>query len=316
MERDEVGLRRGAPRGSGTSAPNSASTAGLTRWRSWYRIRIPKPRARRATACPIRPKPDDPERRAVDVRPHQQHRAPGLPLARRGRSGRPRRRAARRPSAAPRRGPRWSRSGRRACCRPGCRARVHAGDVDVVEADREVADDLELRPGPVEELVVDPVGEQRQDAVAALDRARGAASRGGGSSSCQIVRVAGLEDRAQALVRDDPRDEDLRAVRPRPGYAAAAPRRPEPATAARRRPGSAQRLGEILAGVGVRDPDVVRADAAERRARRGRTRRPPGAAGRRARRRSCPSRRCPGRRRTRPAAGGSGCPGSRSARRR
>ena len=48
------------------------------------------------------------------------------------------------------------------------RARA-GGDVDVVEADRVVADDLELRPGRVEELVVDPVGQQRQDPVAARD---------------------------------------------------------------------------------------------------------------------------------------------------
>ena len=53
----------------------------------------------------------------------------------------------------------------------GMLARRARGDVDVVEPDGEVADDLELRAGAVEELVVDPIREQGQDAVAALDRA-------------------------------------------------------------------------------------------------------------------------------------------------
>ena len=51
----------------------------------------------------------------------------------------------------------------------GTPRRVQAGDVDVVEADREVADDLELRPGRVQQLVVHPVGQQRQHAVHARD---------------------------------------------------------------------------------------------------------------------------------------------------
>ena len=122
------------------------------------------------------PEPDDPERGAVDVRPHQQHRAPGLPLAgadvvvalreaaRGGHEQRPREV----------RGGLGQDAGRVADRDAALRARR---DVDVVEPDREVADDLELRPGPVEELVVDAVGEQRQDAVAALDRAEEGVAR-------------------------------------------------------------------------------------------------------------------------------------------
>ena len=45
-------------------------------------------------------------------------------------------------------------------------------DVDVVEADRVVRNDLQPGPGRVQELVVDPVREERQHAVAAGDPAQ------------------------------------------------------------------------------------------------------------------------------------------------
>ena len=117
------------------------------RWTSWYRIVIPKPCARRATAWPIRPKPTMPivapwtSGPSSSSGPHVFQRAGADVAVALGE------RAGRRPSAAPRRGRRSSRSGRPACCRPGS-PRARAGrDVDVVEADGEVRDDLELRPG-------------------------------------------------------------------------------------------------------------------------------------------------------------------------
>jgi hypothetical protein len=44
--------------------------------------------------------------------------------------------------------------------------------VDVVVAHRDVRDDLQLRPGSVEELPVDPLGEQRQHRIGAGDQAQ------------------------------------------------------------------------------------------------------------------------------------------------
>ncbi len=44
------------------------------------------------------------------------------------------------------------------------------GDVDVVVAHGDVRDDAQLRPGGVEEGVVDPIAQQRHDRVGARDR--------------------------------------------------------------------------------------------------------------------------------------------------
>ena len=176
-------------------------------------------------------------------------------------------------------------------------------DVDVVEADRVVGDDLELRPGRVEELVVDPVGEQ------ASGRRRSRRSGAGARPAAAAARPPRRRRRRrpaigrQPLVGDPPRDEDARPV----GRAAQHPAPPR--SALDERPDPAQRLGQVRLRVRVRDPDVVVADARRTRSRRGRRRRPRGAAARPARRRSARSRRCPGRRRTRRSAGGTRMPG-------
>ena len=71
---------------------------------------------------PDAPEADDPERRAVHVGSEQRHRAPRPPPAVAHVAVAFHDAAGRRPSAAPRPGPRSSRSGPRACCRRGCRA--------------------------------------------------------------------------------------------------------------------------------------------------------------------------------------------------
>ena len=185
-----------------------------------------------------------PERRAGHVRAHQEHRAPGAPVALAhvaiALDEAPRRRHEQRPREV--RGRLGEDAGRVADGDAARRARSH---VDVVEPDREVAHDLELRPRPIEELVVDAVGQERQDAVAALDGLEELLAR-----RRQLVlpddRIARVEDRAQPVVGDDPRDEDLRPIRHR----TAAPT----STKARIR---ASASVEIRAGVGVRDADVV-----------------------------------------------------------
>ena len=125
-------------------------------------------------------------------------------------------------------------------------------------------------------------------------------------------RVAGLADEAQAVVRDDRarrRPSGLRhAARRDSGRRAA-----RGATKARIRSSASVRFSRELA---YEIRMWFAADAAERRAREdahaGLLEQPVRQLGAGQAR----SRRCPGRRRTRPAAGGSGSPGSRSARRR
>ena len=168
------------------------------------------PRARRAMAWPIRPNPTIPivePQTSVPSSSSGPHVfqlsgahvavALGDAASRRHeqREGEVRGRFGQRPRRVPDRHP----AGRR------------LGHDDVVEADGVVAHDLELRPGAVEELRVDPVGEQREDAVHALDRAEQDVAR-----RRQVVRPDGrvgrLEDPAQALVGDAPADEHARAV--------------------------------------------------------------------------------------------------------
>jgi hypothetical protein len=158
---------------------------------------------------PDPPEADDADRRAVDVRPQQEHRAPGLPAAGPDVTitlGEP-------PPGGHEQGE--GKVGGRVredpWCVPDRDAPTSAGGhVDVVEADRVVRDDLELRPRPIEELVVDPVGEERQDAVAALDRVQQLRS-GRGQVGLPDAGIAGLEDRRQPVVRDGPGDEDAGA---------------------------------------------------------------------------------------------------------
>ena len=85
------------------------------------------------------------------------------------------------------------------------------GDVDVVEADGVVADDLEPGTGRVEEGAVHPIGQQGQDAVTTGHPAKQLVARRRELVGPQ-VHLADGPDCGQPLVRDDPRDEDLRPL--------------------------------------------------------------------------------------------------------
>ena len=232
MERDEVALGEQLLERQERRAERRLDRRPAARWTSWYRIRIPKPFARRATAWPIRPKPTIPIVAPWTSGPEQQQRAPGLPAARRGRSGRPpgRRRAAAMSSAQ-------ARSAVVSVRTPGVLPtatprRVHAGDVDVVEADRVVADDLELRARPRRGTRRRPGRSAASGRRRSPRPRRSSSSRGGGSSSCQTSASQAARDRVEALVGDPPRDEDLRSARAAHDAGAAD-------AAARRTPGSA-----------------------------------------------------------------------------
>ena len=162
------------------------------------------------------------------------------------------------------------------------------GDIDVVEADGVVADHPELRPGGIEELVVDLVGQQRQGAVDTGDAPQQLVSRRRQVPVPQ-VDVTRRADEVEALVGQPSRDEDP-GDGPLPRESATTETGDEPAD-------PVQGLRQVLARVGVRDADVLAADAAERgpgqHAHIGL-----GAAGaRRTRRRSALSPRCQGRHR-------------------
>ena len=142
-----------------------------------------KPRAALGHLAADAPKAEDAQRGVMDVGPEQQHRAPRLPAVladvvvalgdaprgghQQGKGGV---------------GGRLGQHARRYCRRRrrgGCRP-----DVDVVEADREVADHLELRPGAIEQLVVDSsVTIDSKPSTPATRRS--SSSRGGGQSSGQ-----------------------------------------------------------------------------------------------------------------------------------
>ena len=247
VERHEVAPRQQLLERQVASRRAGSSTSAGTRLRRRGRgSLIPNPCARRATAWPIRPNPTIAERRAVDIGAQQQHRTPRPPAAVADVAvalGQPSRGGhQQRPGQV---GGRLGQDARRVADGdppPGARR-----DVDVVEADGVVADDLELRPGGVEELVVDPVREQRQDAVAPGDPPQ------------QLV-----PRRRQLVLPDVDARRPRRSGRaPRPGCAA----RRRPAAGSRQHarrdqrldhaPDAAERLGQVLLRVGVRDPDVV-----------------------------------------------------------
>ena len=228
VERHEVALGRSSASSGRYVAPSGIVTSSGTGWTSWYRISIPKPWARRATAWPIRPNPTIPivapwtsgpsssSGPQVFQRPSRTYRSPSGSAAGRGHQQRP-----------GEVGGRLGQDARRVADRDA--APRAGGDVDVVEADRVVAHDPQPGPGRVEELVVDPVGQQRQHAVAAGDPTQQLVAR-----RRQVVLpdvgVAAGADRVEPLVGDDPRDEDPRAAR---SYAG-------PPRAARRGRGSAR----------------------------------------------------------------------------
>src|SRR5688572_12991731 len=114
------------------------------------------------------PEADDPQGRAMKVDAHEEHRSPGAPLAIADVVD-----ALRDPARGGREegeGEVGGRLGQDARRVPrGDAAASERGDVDVVEADGEVADHLQLRAGGVEQLVVDPIGEEAQEAVDAGD---------------------------------------------------------------------------------------------------------------------------------------------------
>ena len=201
----------------------------------------------------------------------------------------------------------------------GSLRRVQAGTSMLSNPTAKFDDDLQLRAGPIEELVVDPVGEEGQDPVAALDGGEELVPRRR-QLALPDRRVGGLADAREPLFGDDARDEDLGL-----GHASALRR------TLRRRGAGAARTG---ARVGARARGHERPDARRASVRFSRELAyeirmwlPPTPAERRAREdadaglveqpvgellaRSCRSRRCRGRRRTRPAGGGSRSPGSR-----
>ena len=116
----------------------------------------------------MRPMPTMPSVRPARSWPEVAERLPGLPLAGRARTACPS--TMRRAAAISRQ---KAMSAVASVSTPGVlptrdAARGGGGHVDVVEADREVADDLEPRRG-VEQRGVDPVGQQRHQAVAVGD---------------------------------------------------------------------------------------------------------------------------------------------------
>ena len=90
-------------------------------------------------------------------------------------------------------------------------ARRAGRDVDVVVADRDVRDDAQLRPGGVEEGVVDAIVEEGDDGVGAVDRRVQLVGR-----ERPVLRVEPeVARRAQQVERrpgDRPRDDDPREV--------------------------------------------------------------------------------------------------------
>ena len=283
VERHEVGPRRAAPRAAGTSRRSSASTAAVRALDVVVQDRHPEARApagpppgrsARSRRCPIvAPWTSGP---SSSSGPHV-FQLPGADVAVAlgqppggghqqregevgGRVGQDARRVADRDAAR--------------ACRPGrrcCRSR------------RRSCDDLQLRPGGVEELVVDPVGEERQDAVAAARRPSSSSSRGGGSSSGQTVGVASPRGSGRARRRGS-------AGRRRPSAGRSRATRSSADPAAPARPGSASTNARIRSSAFARFSREFayeirtwsRPDAARTPSRRGRRRRPPGAAGRRA----------------------------------
>ena len=205
---DTKSLSASRPSSGRYEAPSSRATSSGTSWTSWYRIRHPEPLRPPRDRLADPPEADDPERRAVDVRSEQQQRPPRLPLAvadvpvALGQA--PGRGHQERPGEV---GGRLGQDARRVA--DSDPARGARRDVDVVEADRVVADHLQPRTSGVEERVVDLVGEQRQHPVATGDTPEQLVAR-----RRQVVLpdvgVARGEDRLEPLVGDPSRDEDPR----------------------------------------------------------------------------------------------------------
>ena len=225
MERDEVALGQQLVERSRYVAPSGPVTSSGSALDVVVQDPHPEPLGPPRDRLADPPEADDAERRAVDVRPEQQQRPPRLPAAgadvaialghapggghqqRQGEVG-----------------GRLGQDARRVA--DGDAAPRARGDVDVVEADRVVADDPELRPGRVEELVVDPVGQQVSDAVAAGDPAQELVARRRQLVLPDVQRRRPPRSAVEPLVGDPARDEDARTV--------VGPLTPAPRRAARR----------------------------------------------------------------------------------
>ncbi len=176
------------------------------------------------------PEPDDAQRRARDVATQQQQRSPGHPAVVAhegvGLGDAPRDRQQQREREV--RG-RLREHARRIAHRDAAtRAR---GDIDVVVADREVADDLELRPGGVQQLVVDPVGQQCQQPVHTGHAAEQLVAWRR-QDTVPDIHERDVAQQTQARLRDLARDQDPRLL----GHAAATRGRRRPPRPASSRP--------------------------------------------------------------------------------
>ena len=149
-------------------APSSSSTSRLGAHDVVVEGAHPEARRSARHLAPDAPEADEAERRAVDVLAQQEQGPPGQPavvtheVAGLGQAA----------GHGHEQGEGEVR--RRLGQHPGRVAHGHAaagagGHVDVVVAHGEVGDDPQLRPGRLEELVVDAVGEQGQEAVDAAD---------------------------------------------------------------------------------------------------------------------------------------------------
>ena len=274
VERDDVGGAPAARRAGGSAPRARVSTSAGACCRPAYAISIPNAAARRAVARPILPSPTIPSVLPWMPVPSMKNMLHDHGVRdRMSRSPSPRRRVAIRMSA--------NAMSAVASVRHAGRVRHHDAapgarrDVDVVVADRDVRDDAKPRARGVEERVVDPVVEQRHDAVRS------------GDGRVQLVRrkrpvvrrdpdVARRLEKLDRRLGDPPRDDDPRRHGlDRDSLEQAAPSAPAPRADA---PASWR----------------TRAGCAPRRAhrsrfRRARRRRPRRAAGRRACARRSPS---------------------------
>jgi hypothetical protein len=89
--------------------------------------------------------------------------------------------------------------------------RAHCRDIDVVEADRVIADDAELRSSRIEELIVDLVGQQGQRPIDPGDAPKQLVPWRR-QVAVPKVDLAGRPNEIEPLVGQPSRDEDPRSV--------------------------------------------------------------------------------------------------------
>ena len=150
----------------------ACSTSSGARPRLWYSTRIPKPRARRATSWPMRPKPTMPSVAPLHVLARAAAAGPTSASGPRARSVALRRSAGPPPSAARTRGRPWSPSARPGCCRPRHRAACRPRRRCCRKPTAKLLTTLSCGPARVEQLVIHAVRQQREQAVDARDPAQ------------------------------------------------------------------------------------------------------------------------------------------------